>query len=433
MFKKPEKFLYWYFPMVLIYISMVGTVFEKGSAITKIIGGFLAVSVTILNFTNRKYSFRFKWIYIYLGLIFVLILFSSKFEYSLRAYLSTYISIMVLPLSFNVIDSVEKFRKLMGFIFSLTIIYLLNILVSTYLHLGGTSYSGEIFDVGNIFTEGLNSMAYIIISAPLIIHFYPKRRILIFLILILVFVIVLVQLKRISLVAMGVGVLVNMFLYDNKKIVFRYVFITIFGFMLVFPFFIGLFEKQLIARERNLKIENLDEEGRYQETFFVVNETANSGNPLIFLFGKELFNSPGNYANGAFGMRQLHNDYMVLLHGSGFVGLIFYISWHIGLLSFFIKYKRKIWNERKKDQLFVLMRIIFISFFIVHFVISLSGGVNSLVFNTLKYAVLGSILRMFYNEYIEKEAKKLSQLDWSIRENSPLKNRGVDQNLIGNE
>lgn len=432
MFRKPEKFLYWYFPMVLIYIALVGTVFEKGSIFTKVVGGFLALSITLLNISYSKYSFRFRWVYIYLAFTFVLILFSSKFDYSLRSYLSTYISIMAFPLSFNVINDLPKFRKLMGFIFSITIIYLVNIMVSTFLHLGGTSYSGEIFEVGNIFTEGLNSMAYVIIASPLIIYMYPRRKELLILVIIIVFIVMLVQLKRISIIATGVGIFTSILLYNKKKEVLKYVWIFLFGFILIFPFFIGLFEKQLAARERNLKIENLDEEGRYLETFAVWDETANSGSLTTFLFGKELFNSPGNYANGAFGMRQLHNDYIALLHGSGFAGLAFYLSWHVGILILFVKYKRRIWGDKKKDQLFVLMRITFLSFFVVHFVIALSGGVNSLIFNTLKYTIMGAILRMFYNEYILTEAERLSWLDWTLRRNSPLKKRekSNDQKLI---
>ena len=165
------------------------------------------------------------------------------------------------------------------------------------------------------------------------------------------------------------------------------------------PIFEEALTKQIKARERRLSTENIEEEGRYQETFIVLNEIIFSGDLKLVFFGKEVYNSPGNYANGKYGKRMIHNDYNVVLHGSGLIGLVLFSLWPISLLIFFrkIRFFAKASFEDKK--FFDYINVTFISFLIIGYVFSMSGGINAILFNSVRVAIMGACLRLLYEHY----------------------------------
>jgi hypothetical protein len=311
---------------------------------------------------------------------------------------------LILPISFSVIDSLDKFKKLMNSIALIGVLYILNIIISTFFNIKGKSYSGEIFDVGNVFTEGLNSMAYLLTAAPLILYLNPKHRRIIIILSVIIFILVLVQLKRISILAILTGLLINLFLSRNRINIFFGLLISSLFLFIAFPLFESTLQKQVKARERRLSTENIEEEGRYQETFVVLDEIVFSGETALLFFGKEVFNSPGNYANGRYGKRMIHNDYNAVLHGSGIFGLFLFVIWPLPLYLFYRKIKvyAKIYFEDKK--LLDYMNVTFLSFLIIGYILSISGGVNAILFNSIRMAVLGAILRIFF-EYFKNNYK----------------------------
>jgi hypothetical protein len=311
---------------------------------------------------------------------------------------------LILPISFSVIDSLDKFKKLINSIALIGVLYILNILISTFFNIKGKSYSGEIFDVGNVFTEGLNSMAYLLTAAPLILYLNPKYRRIIIVLSVIIFILVLVQLKRISILAILTGLLINLFLSRNRINIFFGLLISSFFLFIAFPLFESTLQKQVKARERRLSTENIEEEGRYQETFVVLDEIVFSGETALLFFGKEVFNSPENYANGKYGRRMIHNDYNVILHGSGVVGLILFVIWPIPIFLFYRKIKIYVKFYFEDKKLFDYMNVTFISFLIMGYILSISGGVNAILFNSIRMAVLGAILRIFF-EYFKNNYK----------------------------
>ncbi|MCF8410865.1 MAG: hypothetical protein K9G31_06160 [Crocinitomicaceae bacterium] len=309
---------------------------------------------------------------------------------------STTIWMLILPISFLIVDSIAKFKKLINSIALIGILYIVNIIISTLFNIKGKSYSGEIFDVGNVFTEGLNSMAYLLTAAPLILYLNPKHKRLIVILSVIIFILVFVQLKRISIIAILVGLLLNLFFSRNRiNILFGLIISSLFLFI-AYPLFENTLQKQVKARERRLSTQNFEEEGRYQETLVVLDEIVFSGNPALLFFGKEVFNSPGNYANGRYGRRMIHNDYNVILHGSGVVGLILFIIWPLPLFVFYRKIKDYAKFNFEDKKLFDYMSVTFVSFLIMGYIISISGGVNAILFNSIRMAVFGAVLRIFF-------------------------------------
>jgi hypothetical protein len=341
---------------------------------------------------------------LFLIYLFCLIPFSSNIIYSLSNLASTTIWILILPVSFLVIDTGLKFKKLINSIAFIGVLYILNIIISTLFNIKGKSYSGEIFDVGNVFTEGLNSMAYLLTASPLILHLNPKHKRLILILSVVIFILVVVQMKRISIIAIVAGLVINLFMSRSRINIFYGLIISSLFMFVAYPLFENTLQKQIKARERRLSTENIEEEGRYQETFVVIDEIIFSGETRLIFFGKEVFNSPGNYANGKYGRRMIHNDYNVILHGAGLIGLMFFIFWPVPLFIFYkkIKISAKIYFEDKK--LFDYMNVTFISFLIIGYILSISGGVNAILFNSIRMAVLGAILRVFF-EYFKNNSK----------------------------
>lgn len=397
--KYSTLFIYRFFPALFLYIMSIGVVLPRGSIATQIAGSLFLLFTAYyfaLEFVQIKI---FNPILLYLVYTAFLVLFSSNVLYSISNWSATTIWILILPLSFYVINSLEKFKKLINSISFLAILYILNILLSTFVGIQGKSYSGEIFDVGNVFTEGLNSMAYLIIASPLISYLNPNYRRVILILTVIIFILVLVQLKRISILAIGIGILVNIFYSGNRvNIVFGLI-ISALLFFVALPIFENALTKQLKARERRLSTQNIEEEGRYQETLAVYDEIIMSNKVSLLLFGKEVYNSPGNYANGKYGKRMIHNDYNAVLHGSGILGLALFIFWPISLLLFYRKIIPFAKISFEDKRLFDYMNMTFISFIIIGYVLSFSGGVNAILFNAVRVAVMGACLRIFYEHY----------------------------------
>lgn len=374
----------------------IGVIFPRGSFATQTIGIFFLLVTVYFFFREYKSIKLFSILYLLIIYLYFLITFSSNFFYSLSNLASTTIWILILPISFLVIDSLDKFKNLINSIALIGALYILNIIISTLLNIKGKSYSGEIFDVGNVFTEGLNSMAYLLTAAPLILYLNPKHKRLIVILSVIIFILVFVQLKRISIIAILVGLLLNLFFSRNRINIFFGLILSSLFLFIAYPIFENTLQKQVKARERRLSTQNFEEEGRYQETFVVLNEIVFSGDPALLFFGKEVFNSPGNYANGRYGRRMIHNDYNVILHGSGVVGLILFVIWPLPLFIFYRKIKIYAKFNFEDKKLFDYMSVTFVSFLIMGYIISVSGGVNAILFNAIRMAVLGAVLRIFF-------------------------------------
>ncbi len=399
-------FLYRFFPFLFIYIASIGILFPKGSVATQIIGTSILLTTFYFFITNYISTKLFNILLIFLLYISFLSVFSSRFLYSLSNIASAAIWMLILPTSFFLINNLTRFKKLLNSIALIGVLYIANIIISTVFGITGKSYSREIFQVGNIFTEGLNSMAYILVATPLILHLRPRNRRLIFILAIIIFVLVFVQLKRISILAILTGLMIQILYSKNRISIVLGLVASVLIMLVAFPLYENILSVQYKARERRLTTVNIQEEGRYQETFHAINETIFSNDLKLFLFGKEIFNSPGNYANGKYGPRMIHNDYNMILHGSGIIGLMLFIAWPIPLYLFFRKLKITAQYSFEDKKLFDIISVLFINLIIIGYLISISGSLKGILFNSIRVALMGSILRLLY-EYSKKTLKRL--------------------------
>ncbi len=406
---KSEVFLYRFFPFFFFYVALIGTVIPRASIFTQFIGG--SVVLLIIYYYLKSYLSHniFTALYVFLFYLAILLYFSSNLMYSFSNYLSTLIWTLILPISFASINSLNKLKKLVNSISLLALLYILNILICTALGIKGKSYSGEIFQTGNVFTEGLNSMTYILLLTPLTIYFNPKYKRMILLIAVTIFILVLIQFKRISIISTGIGLIIMLLYSKNRGKVLYSLLIGALLFLVSFPIFEESFNKQKKARERRITTQNIEEEGRYQETFVVIDEIIFSSRLDRLLFGKEIFNSPGNYANGKYGNRMIHSDYNAVLHGSGILGMFLYLFWQITLFLFYKKIKPFAKSYFLDKNLFDVLNVLFINFLIIGFIMAISGGINAVLFNSIRVVILGALLRIFYdaakNQLLNKKKK----------------------------
>lgn len=392
--RNPEKYIYSFFAILFVYIASIGVLFPKGSIVTKVMGIFFFLYILLLNLKYVKLVY-FKSFALFLLYFFILVLLTSDVESSLKLYLKFSLSLLIFPLSFTLINTPKKLKGLYLSLLVVVVLYIINLALSNLLHLGGTSYSEDGIEVGNIFSEGLNSMAYLVVATPLFLYFFPNRKNIILPLMVLVMILVLIQLKRISIIAMAFGILMFLIMYKKRtQAIVGFVAVAIM-FLLVFPIFEDVFYKQLEARERKLQVENLQNEGRILETQWILKE--NSANVFNLLFGKEMFNSAGNYGNPFSKERQIHSDYNAFLHGSGFIGLIIYLLFQGSIFYAYLKVRKRLIASKIKSNLLNLILFIFPTFFAMGFIIMISGGIYSMLFNSIRYVVLGSSLGFLYN------------------------------------
>jgi O-antigen ligase len=214
----------------------------------------------------------------------------------------------------------------------------------------------------------------------------------------------LLVLKRGSLLIIVIGYLVFLN-FSNTKFKLNIIKIaSIVALILLFtyPIYKNILLSRLETRESRLTTESYQTEGRYLENELVINDIFYSGNVEWFLFGHEIFNSPGNYGNGAFGGRQLHNDYAQVLSGSGTIGLFLYLLVNFSILYYYLKAKKRMIRIKQYQSKERLLNSLFWSFFITFFFLGLSGSITSILYNVIRYVILGSIIGIFIHKKHEQ-------------------------------
>lgn len=345
-------------------------------------------------------------IYIYIIYIFILVFFSSDFLYSLKNVLKSFIPLLYFGAAIVIVNDYKDLNRLFKSMIILGYLFIGNMIISNIFNLGGGSYSEEetgYLQTGSIYSEGLNAMGYYLVLLPAIIQLYPFRSQLkkttVILSSILIFIILLLVLKRGALLVVLTGYLVMLFLseFKQRRKLIQILLLSLIVLALAYP----LYEKMLLSRytvrEDRLQMNSYETEGRYKENALVINDIFFSGNNTWLLFGHEVLNSRGNYGAGIYGGRQLHNDYAQVLNGSGTIGLGLYLLMNISILIYYLKLKKRIillgfYSKGEK-----ILNMVFWAYFIAYFALGVSGSIDSVIYNAIRFIFLGSIIGVFKN------------------------------------
>lgn len=389
-----EKRFIWILPSINFLIDIFSGYFEKGS-ILAIIRAIILYSFLFYYWTKyvkiRKF---FVPILIFSFYTLILILFSNNLFNSFRIYLQITISILMFPLSYYLIENINDFKLLTISTFFTLILFIITTLISTIFKIGPSIYTeSQSFLTGNIFGASLNTVSLGLILIPFLLIFNKKKhyRIIIISIALFSFIALFLTMKRTSILVVVIGLLLYFVLTEKKSKVFIFILSMIALLIIMSPLYENILIERFEARRDRFYLDSVEQEARYRETFIIWDEIFSFRNPIESIFGKQLYNSPGNYANGTFGERQIHIDYNVILHGAGIVGMLLYLIMFIPIF----KHLGYVSKKAKRDAYYYNLKAIFISFFILTFVMSVSGQMYGITFRSICFIYMGGILGYF--------------------------------------
>ena len=242
-----NKFFFFNFILIyFIYIGLAGIVFPKQGVVSVIFPGLAILFILRMAFKSDVYKFSL-WIYSYLGLLSLLILFSSDIFASLKTLLKVSMTFMMLPIAFQVVRDFNLFKRMNLTFILLMILYLINFFVMNFLGISFKGYGDDI-TTGNIFSEGLNAMAYALVILPVTLFFFKKRKWWIILLGIVVFVTLLVSLKRISILAVFTGYLILFFSLKKKQKLIKGGLVILTLLIVSFPLYSDILNEQIENR-----------------------------------------------------------------------------------------------------------------------------------------------------------------------------------------
>lgn len=400
-------FIRYFFVTYYLYSMSVDIFLPKGSFWGVLLNAVLLAFLICASFIKSKMTGKFAYIYFYIAFIVILICIqSSDYFYSFKLLGKYAISLLCLPLGFSILSSVRKFREFQRTGIICMLLFLINTFLANVFDWGGSGYTEQGLEMGNLFSDAMYQVVYSIISIFLLIILFPSRRRFIFILSAICGIVVVVSMKRTTMFALFVGMLSYQFfcfIYGKSlKRLFRFHLKYLTNFFLLIllfsPFFLSYFFINLEARQNTFEKarEDITEEGRIAEFIYITDEILRSDKTLTLLFGKETFNLVGTYANGRFGLRQIHGDYSVLLHGTGVIGCFAWFFIHLYLVLWIVKLKRTSYSKNVNYS--TVLYSIFLSLIFVQCIIMGAGSLGLVISSSFFYASLGGILRYFYNK-----------------------------------
>jgi hypothetical protein len=389
----------------------VNIIIPKGSIAGIVLNGLVLIYLVCATALKGRYNHKFIIIYVYIIFLFILIILqSSNYLYSITNYIKYIIGLLCLPLGFNILSSLRKFREFQKTGILLLILYVINIILANVFHFGdfyGYKVEGSL-EIGNVFSDGLYTNAYIITSVILLLLFFPEKKKLISVLSTICAILIIVNMKRTVILVLFVGLLSYLMLYFIKNgiktrlatLQLKYITIFVVLALISLPIFYPYIQMNLEARQKTIEKAQVDinNEGRILELKFISDEIFESDNISTFLFGKETLNLVGTYAAGKFGNRQIHGDYSKMLHGTGVIGILIWLLIHIYIIDWIIRLNKKVTD--KKTVVSSVLYSLFFSFFFMYCLSMMSGVWSCVISSSYFYASIGGILRYFYNKNI---------------------------------
>lgn len=399
-------FLIW----ILYYIYMMfnSIAFEKESSITVVMHAVIMLYLLYYNFLKNRFWGAFGYLYLYLVFLTVLtVLTSTNLPYSFKMLIKYAEELLFLPVSFCLFYRKEYIDKMWGIMKVMILLFIVNYLIANLFHLGGSLYvEMEGGDTGNIEDEGHYICACFCAVMPLAMMKGSKNRMMWGIAVAFALALVLSTLKRTSMVCVIVPFLIYAWYqfwfkikYDGIRhsatsvkqlIVYVLLAVAFFSFIQSFQ---EIIEKRFEARSERFG-NNFEKEGRVMELGYIYDDIVVKGDLQTFLFGKETFNTVRTYANGKFGKRMIHENYGIILNGTGVVGLFIHLGINIYLIILFFRYSRRV--DLAGNDIARRFYVTFAGLWWIFFIASFSGTIWNPLYSSMHYALTGMILRYFY-------------------------------------
>lgn len=329
-------------------------------------------------------------IFIYLFFIYtwVLIFFSSNIIRSIAMQLNIFASLLIFPIGYMILDDRIKIRRFINSFFIIILLFMANIVLANII---GTGYVyGGSMAFGAIRYSALYAPAFVILFVLLFIEDIKNRylRIIMLVLIAFGFIIILLSMRRMAIFIVVGGYIIYFLFYKRFRNILKYGLLFLGLLILAFPLYYRPLMGQIEARQRIFSPDySLSEEYRYQETIYIWGDILSFEEPIKVLFGQEIYNSRGHYAEGKLGERTIHADYNLIVHGAGIIGLILYLlifAW-IFINSFAMK------GDREYYAVFMMV-------FILALIIGFIGRLNFVTYRMMIFALLGGIYRVFSSD-----------------------------------
>lgn len=345
-----------------------------------------------------------KIILLYVIYFFVLCLISSDYTESFYGFFRFFIATLMFPVGYVFINSYEKFQRLNRLFFVALCLFIINIIIANIFNLGTSDYLEDSFYFGAGRVNITKIMLIILFaSINLIPALKGKHKRIFIAILFIAAFITIVGIKRSVLLSFGVSALMYLRFSRLKKGFVSIIMPILFGVLfslLVYPKALNIMESRLLAREERISLdeETIETEGRVSETALVIESWIN-GDIFHKLFGSELFNDRFFFNS----KRMLHTDYMVVLNGSGIIGLIL---WFVILFGIFLKGNRYL-KYYLSDPRFPFLQASFYSIIISQLFMSISGSIQGIGLRSYILLYLGAIVGTLRGELIHLKSTYL--------------------------
>lgn len=363
--------------------------FKGPTGLTKFIYMTLIIVLFLKNFGLKKTDLNNTIVYFSLYIAIVSLFSSSPINSFIDGPLKISLSLFMIPVGVQL--GLMRQNALIKPILLLILLLLLNYLLSQIFKLGVSIYEQDSF-----YTGGATASAPVVIATGLLVIFntfnkksLPYNNIIIALIVAASVFVILLSVKRGAILSLFFALFIYL-LFSGKKIttLVRIIFIGMI-LLVILNYYSEVLEKRIEARstERN----ELQNEGRYRETFYVFDELK-SYSLLNILFGKEAFNS-GVIMKKYFGRdRRLHVDYNILLNGAGVFGLFAY------LYLIFLIVKKAVYLNKRQNRLHTSQKnkiaskenySLILSLIVLSLVMSFSGGLQFVSYRIILFLVIG--------------------------------------------
>ena len=345
----------------------------------------------IIQFGMEKTRYNITLLF-YLLFILILTLQTTDLKESMiDGFLKISVSFLMIPIGIQL--GRTKNTSITKSLYFVIFILIVNYVISQIYKIGVSTYHEDSFYQG-----GASVTAPIIIASILLVFFnaYNTKRLPYSKVLNMVLIsgavfIILISMKRGAILGFFVGVLIYL-LVSSKKVGTSLRLILI-GFALFV--FSSQYSDTLQQRfnARSTEKNEIQNENRYKETFYVIEELSNS-NLFNILFGTEAFNSK-TVMRKYFGReRQLHVDYNILIHGTGVIGLLFYL--YLFYIFYRISSSIKSTTKQYKDRIYTNLisenHALVLSLITLSLVMSISGGLQFASYRVILLLIIGYYL-----------------------------------------
>ena len=373
-------------------------VINSGNLRALIIGLFALYFIFSRLPNERLYRFVLLYL-IYYGL---LVLFATDRLHSGNLYLKFFIEVIMLPIGYYFINSIERFKMLVQILFITLVLHLVNIATANIFILGTSDYLDQTFYFGAGRVNITKNILVLVFMLPVTLLFIKRYRKVVLAIYIIGFLIAIIGIKRSVLISSVAGVITYLLAKRRVTLMVRTALVVAglgLVLLLAFPRFVGLFRERFNARNERVELteETIESEGRISEVVQVFNAWK-SGSFKHKLIGSELFNDR-LYFNSK---RMLHTDYMIILNGSGLIGFVLWFY----MFARLIREKNRYYKFLHNHILFRELNAIFWVLIITQLVFSLAGTIYAIELRSLIFLIWGASLGTMKGYLLRKSTYK---------------------------